>query len=172
MDFGGFDYWDEADIRGLLRWAAEDSRRHVAISNPKFELFLVMHFERANGCTTPQAVNTALRKHMPRYDKRLTKTQFRCPQIEEAVANAILKRKGCKDVVPAPGMTDVHLLVQRLLPQLVCEYISTPWILLGLIRASACVCGVQGSLRIWSLCLQGAFVLWDLKFVGKVVPGD
>ena len=109
------DDWDEADIRGLLRWAAEDPRHHVAISNPKFELFLVMHFERANGCTTPQAVDTALRKHMPRYDKRLTKTQFRHPQIEEAVANAKVKRAGCKDDVPAPGMTDVHLLVERLL---------------------------------------------------------
>lgn len=36
-------------------------------------------------------------------------------QILEAVANAEVKRAGCKDAVPAAGMTDAHLLVKRLL---------------------------------------------------------
>lgn len=109
------DNWDKGDIADLLKWAESDPRYHIAVSNPKFELFLVMHFERGNGCTTPQAVDSALKKHMPRYDKRLSKTQFGREQILEAVANAEMKRTGCKDAVPAPGMTDAHLLAKRLL---------------------------------------------------------
>lgn len=109
------DTWNKEDIQDLLKWAKKDPRRHIAISNPKFELFLVMHFERGNGCTTPQAVDSALKKHMPRYDKRLSKTQFSRSEIEKAITNATTKRAGCKDVIPAAGMTDVHLLVSRLL---------------------------------------------------------
>lgn len=109
------DTWDKGDIDTLLRWAESDPRHHVAISNPKFELFLVMHFERGRGCTTPQTVDAALKKHMPRYDKRLSKTQFKREQILEAVGNAELKRASCREAVPAPGMTDAHLLPKRLL---------------------------------------------------------
>ena len=109
------DDWCEAEFAELLAWQAADGRHHLAVSNPKFELFLVMHFEKGNGCTTPEKVDVALKKHMPRYDKRLSRTQFKREQILEAVSNAELKRAGCKDVVPAPGMTDVHLLIERLL---------------------------------------------------------
>ena len=48
------DTWAEDKLSNLLAWAKLDPRHHLAISNPKFELSLVMHFERANGCTTPR----------------------------------------------------------------------------------------------------------------------
>lgn len=109
------DSWDESALRSLLDWEGRDPRHHVAISNPKFELFLVMHFERANGCTTPQKVDAALKKHMPRYDKRLSRTEFSREQVEAAIGNSKLKRASCKAAFPGPGMTDVHLLVEKLL---------------------------------------------------------
>lgn len=40
------DTWGDVEFAELLSWAASDPRHHLAISNPKFELFLVMHFER------------------------------------------------------------------------------------------------------------------------------
>ena len=43
------DTWDETEFSQLLDWTKEDPRHHLAISNPKFELFLIMHFERAVG---------------------------------------------------------------------------------------------------------------------------
>jgi hypothetical protein len=109
------DAWDEKSLCSLLDWASRDSRHHIAISNPKFELFLVMHFERANGCTTPQKVDAALKKHMPRYTKRLSRTEFSREQVETAIGNAKMKRAGCKEDFPAPGMTDAYLLAERLL---------------------------------------------------------
>ena len=109
------DDWSEAEFRELLAWQAADDRHHLAVSNPKFELFLVMHFEKANGCTTPEKVDAALKKHWPRYAKRVSPTQFPAKQVRSAIENAKAKRASCKAVLPAPGMTDAHLLVERLL---------------------------------------------------------
>ena len=109
------DEWDRGELEALLAWARKDDRRHVAISNPKFELFLVMHFEKGNGCTTSSNVDAALRRHMPGYDKRLRRGQFSAGQVRAAAANARAKRAGCASDIPDPGMTDVYLLVESLI---------------------------------------------------------
>lgn len=44
------DRWEEAEFCKLLNWVGRDSRYHLAISNPKFELFLLMHFDKGSGC--------------------------------------------------------------------------------------------------------------------------
>ena len=109
------DEWGRDELAALLAWEACDERHHLAVSNPKFELFLVMHFEKGNGCTTPEKVDAALRKHWPRYDKRVSLTQFSARQVRDAIENAKAKRAGCKTSLPAAGMTDAHLLVEKLL---------------------------------------------------------
>lgn len=68
------DEWSEAELVELLAWEASDARHHLAVSNPKFELFLVMHFEKGSGCTTPEKVDAVLKKHWPRYAKRVSPT--------------------------------------------------------------------------------------------------
>lgn len=109
------DDWSGAEFRELLAWQAADDRHHLAVSNPKFELFLVMHFEKANGCTTPEKVDAALKKHWPRYAKRVSPTQFPAKQVRSAIENAKAKRASCKAVLPASGMTDAYLLVEKVL---------------------------------------------------------
>lgn len=111
------DTWDDEELAELLAWAESDVRHHLAVSNPKFELFLVMHFERGNGCTTPQKVDASLKRSWPRYCKRISATQFSLDQVKAAVENARAKRAGCKNVMPEPGMTDMHLLVARLIKE-------------------------------------------------------
>lgn len=109
------DDWDEGALGELARWAEEDPRHHLAVSNPKFELFLVMHFERAAGCTTPERVDAALSRHLPSYDKRLRPTQFSLDQVREAVRSARAKRASCRAALPEAGMTDAYRLVELLL---------------------------------------------------------
>lgn len=110
------DEWDTDELAALLKWEGEDRRHHLAISNPKFELFLVMHFEKGNGCTTAQQVDFKLKRYMPNYDKRLRPAQFSLEEIERAVENASAKRASCDDDIPHAGMSDAYKLVQRLLP--------------------------------------------------------
>lgn len=109
------DMWKEEEFAELLNWAESDSRHHLAISNPKFELFLVMHFERGSGCTTPQKIDATLKRYWPRYDKRVNATRFSLDEVKAAVKAARMKRAGCQDVIPASGMTDIYLLVERLI---------------------------------------------------------
>ena len=109
------DEWNSDEFATLLEWERKDSRHHLAVSNPKFELFLVMHFEKGNGCTTAQQVDSRLKHYMPEYDKRLKPTQFSAKEIERAIANASAKRASCDSDIPDAGMTDVYKLVQRLL---------------------------------------------------------
>ena len=109
------DTWRKEEFAELLAWAESDFRHHLAISNPKFELFLVMHFERGNGCTTPQKVDATLKRYWPRYDKRVGATRFSLDEVKAAVETARIKRSGCQESIPAPGMTDAHLLVERLI---------------------------------------------------------
>lgn len=109
------DTWGEEEFAELLAWADSDPRHHLAISNPKFELFLLMYFDRGNGCTTPQKVDEVLKRYWQRYDKRVSVTRFSLDEIKAAVENAAKKRASCKDVIPVPGMTDAHLLAARLI---------------------------------------------------------
>ena len=109
------DTWGKDEFAELLSWAESDPRHHLAVSNPKFELFLVMHFERGSGCTTPQKVDATLKRYWPRYDKRVSATRFSLDEIKTAVDAARTRRTGCHNTMPAPGMTDAHLLVERLI---------------------------------------------------------
>ena len=109
------DEWDANEFAALLEWERKDRRHHLAISNPKFELFLVMHFEKGNGCTTVQQVDSKLKRYMPDYDKRLKPAQFSIEEIVHAVENASAKRASCDSDIPDAGMSDVYKLVQRLL---------------------------------------------------------
>lgn len=109
------DTWDQKEFDELFAWEAADTRHHLAISNPKFELFLLMHFETALGCTTPQKVDQTLKRYMPRFNKRLEPTAFNVERIQTAILNAEAKRRGCKNTFPAEGVTDAYRLAGRLI---------------------------------------------------------
>lgn len=109
------DEWNDTEFAKLLEWVKKDSRHHLAISNPKFELFLVMHFERGNGCTTSKKVDAALKKYLSKYVKRISATQFTLEQVRTAIENARMKRTSCNSEIPDPGMTDMYSLVERLI---------------------------------------------------------
>lgn len=109
---------EESEFRELLAWADGGPGRHLAVSNPKFELFLVMHFESGNGCTTAARVDKALKRHLPKYDKRIPPGQFSMEDLETAVRHASAKRRGRDEELPPCGVTDVHKLVVSLFPQM------------------------------------------------------
>lgn len=109
------DTWNREELHELLRWQEADLRHHLAVSNSKFELFLLMHFERAGGCTTSQKIDAAIKRHMPRYDKRLGPTAFDADSVGIAIESARIKRAACESALPMPGITDAYLLAERLL---------------------------------------------------------
>ncbi len=109
------DEWDGREFAALLEWAKADPRHHLAVSNPKFELFLIMHFDSGRGCTTASTVDATLKRLMPGYDKRIREKQFDLDDVQTAIDNAQPKRASCTADLPGIGMTDVYKLVNSLL---------------------------------------------------------
>lgn len=109
------DSYAESELQQLLEWESEDPRHHVAISNPKFELFLALHFGNASGCTTSASVDAELKRHMRQYKKRLGPRQFDRDSILAACNQSELRRRNGEPAFPSPGTTDVHKLVRQLI---------------------------------------------------------
>ena len=109
------DDWGERDFEALSAWAEASPDRHLAVSNPKFELFLLMHFDPASGCTTAAKVDDRLRNYMPAYRKRLGRAELSEGQVRTAIANAGAKRAAHPGALPGRGATDAHLLAREIL---------------------------------------------------------
>lgn len=92
------DEWDKAEFAELLKWADSDPRHYLVVSNPKFELFLVMHFEKGNGCTTAPKVDQTLKRYLPRYDKRLAPTAFSRDVWPDPLSRDVVEIKGCLSI--------------------------------------------------------------------------
>lgn len=82
------DEWTDEQIARAISWESSDPRHHLAISNPKFELFLLMHYCDAKGCATPADVDKRLKHYLPDYKKRLARGLFSLSQVTEAVSRS------------------------------------------------------------------------------------
>lgn len=110
------DQWSEAQIDDVLKWVSERDNHRVAISNPKFELFLLLHFEDAKGCTASSELDARLKRAWGGDgSKRIPPTRFSIDEIKEACNRSkerlLLDEKG----VPVAGSSQVHLAVDSLL---------------------------------------------------------
>lgn len=108
------DAWKPEDLDQLCRWAEDDARYHVAVSNPCFEFWLLLHFEEGVGVSDAEICTARLRKFCPDYSKHLIPGLFTRERIDSAVARA--KRGQSRDNWPhACGRTTFHRLVEALL---------------------------------------------------------
>lgn len=109
------DSWSRADKDALQNFVEHhESYRHVAVSNPKFELFLLMHFEDSKGCTTAAIVDEHLKRCWPDYKKSVPSSKFSRADVREACNRAEAKRRSSKTDEPAEGCTDFYKLVNAL----------------------------------------------------------
>jgi len=109
------DNWRPVDLDMLVSWARKDpTRRFLALSNPNFEYWLLLHFEDAGSLTSKECVRR-LRKYLGGYRKRLDPRDF----TPELIAAAVRRGKR-RDTPPCagwprdPGSTTVYRLVERI----------------------------------------------------------
>jgi hypothetical protein len=108
------DAWKAEDIEEAIRWANEGEHRRLAISNPKFELFLLLHFEEGKGCTTDAVVDRRLKNYWSDYDKHVPASKFNAGSVKKAILHSKERRSGSKPM-PPNGSTDAYLLAEQLL---------------------------------------------------------
>ncbi|MCK4461353.1 MAG: RloB domain-containing protein [candidate division Zixibacteria bacterium] len=98
---------------------ARDNKLNVALTNPCFEFWYILHFERyTKAFDTNQKVRLRLKRHIPRYAKGGTEIFEKLfPQIRTAVDNAdqVLVDKQCGTNLSSHNpSTHVHCLVKHL----------------------------------------------------------
>ncbi len=109
------DSWPDGHLVELRAWSQSRPNYGFALSNPKFEYWLLLHFESADGVQTAGECDRRLTKHLPGYDKHIEPKDFPAETIRAAVARA-KKRDNppCEDWPRGPGTT-VYRLVERIL---------------------------------------------------------
>jgi len=105
--------WKKEHLDELVRWAKKKMNCHVAISNPKFEYWILLHFELA-GSVSSRECSDMLSKHLPDFRKRL-----RTPLTLKQVTQAVIWAKQ-RDIPPCtgwpnyPGQTTVYRLLESI----------------------------------------------------------
>lgn len=110
------DQWTNKQLNQLNEWAKERRNLGLAVSNPKFEYWLLLHFEGGNGIASSQDCSNRLEKHIRGYDKGLKVQDFSRRRIDDAVQRA-RKRDNppCVDWPRAMGASTVYRLVENIL---------------------------------------------------------
>jgi hypothetical protein len=109
------DSWLDGHLVELHAWAQSRPNYGFALSNPKFEYWLLLHFEDAVGVQTAGECDRRLIKHLPGYHKHIESQHFPAESIHAAVTRA-KKRDNppCEDWPRGPGTT-VYRLVEKIL---------------------------------------------------------
>jgi hypothetical protein len=109
------DQWTEEQLAQLHAWANKNEQYGLAVSNPGFELWMLLHFDDGAGIENLRQCKERLKRRLPNYDKGHIETSKLIPGIPDAIARARRKdTPSCTDWPHSIGTT-VYRLVEKLL---------------------------------------------------------
>jgi len=112
------DSWPEEHLHALHQWTAENASHHLAVSNPAFELWLLLHFEDGHGIATPAECRRRLERHLPGYDKSVNARAFPRERVAAACERARVRdTPACCDWPRNPPGTTVYRLVDAVMAE-------------------------------------------------------
>ena len=110
------DNWSEEQLLQLHQWSLEKENYGLALSNPKFEYWLLLHYEDGAGITSSNDCTTRLKHWMPGYDKGLDTRKINPTQISDAIRRAKKRdQPACLDWPRDLGQTTVYRLIEKIL---------------------------------------------------------
>jgi len=101
------------DLELLFRWSEESERYGFALSNPKFEIWLLQHFELGDAIQSVSECDARLMRHLENYTKAGFNVAKFLDKIPNAISNAEIKYKHCND-----WFYDFHTTVFRLVKRI------------------------------------------------------
>lgn len=110
------DQWTDEQLTHLHQWASHQDNYGFALSNPKFEYWLLLHFEEGTGIGSSRDCSERLKRWIPDYDKGFDTRKISQLQIEDAIRRA--KRRDhppCDDWPKNLGQTTVYRLIENIL---------------------------------------------------------
>lgn len=109
------DQWTDEQLSELHTWSQQKENYGFALSNPKFEYWLLLHFEDGKGVQSPAQCSERLRQKFPDYDKGIDRLKITQDDIVKAVRRAKERDSPqCTDWPRAVGTT-VYRLVEKLI---------------------------------------------------------
>ncbi|MHB8107041.1 MAG: RloB family protein [Candidatus Cryosericum sp.] len=109
------DEWGKDQLEPLSRWVADRPekgyKRGLALSNPDFEYWLLLHFEDT-GVRNRDDCLEKLKKHLPKYDKHIESRKYSEERVKAAIERARGRDKSSRR---AAGHSGVYLLVSDVL---------------------------------------------------------
>jgi hypothetical protein len=102
-------------IRQAIERASGVAEISLALSNPCFELWALLHFEDCRRFFTKEQARKRLKKHLPTYEKHLPFDQL-APRFSQAFERAQALALGSGSEGQHNPSTGVHRLVESLLP--------------------------------------------------------
>ena len=109
------DQWTNEHLCQLYEWSQQSDNYGFALSNPKFEFWLLLHFEDGAGISNSKDCSNKLKKYLPSYDKGIDVKKISDEMIEQAIKRARLRdNPPCSDWPRSIGTT-VYKLVERIL---------------------------------------------------------
>jgi len=112
------DQWSSDQIEPLFEWSQSKENYGLALSNPTFELWLLLHFEDGRKVATTDECLNRLKKYLPEYKKGIGIRKFTIETIHSAIQRA--KRRDnppCVDWPRTVGVTTIYRLVEKLIFQ-------------------------------------------------------
>ena len=112
------DEWQDEQLSPLHAWTKQKANYSLAVSNPKFEYWLVLHFEDGRGVVTARDCDARLRQYLPDYDKGIDGKKITPERIDQAIRRARLRDDPpCEDWPRKTGSTVYKLAASILAAQ-------------------------------------------------------
>jgi hypothetical protein len=109
------DGWDANDIDLLFEWSKGKNNYGFCLSNPKFEYWLLLHFEEGIGIASTNDCSERLKRYLPSYNKGIDKRKINRQNINKAIGRAAAKDRNRTSDWPTITGTTVYILVQHIL---------------------------------------------------------
>ena len=108
--------WSCSQLQKLQDWSDENEFHNFALSNPKFEFWLVLHFVDGSNIKSDAKLNSAINKFMPGYRKKIIEGYFNEENVKLAIEHAqALDPTNTKSWPKKKWMTTVYKLAMAIL---------------------------------------------------------
>jgi hypothetical protein len=108
------DNWSEEHLMTLFEWSKKNEKYGLALSNPKFEYWLLLHFEEGYGILNEKECTVRLKKYLPEYDKGFDPKIITKSMIDKAIARAKKNDTPSCEKWPLKTGSTVYRLIQRI----------------------------------------------------------
>ena len=110
------DQWKDEQLMLLHKWSQGADNYGFALSNPRFEYWLLLHFEDGTQIGSSRECSTRLKRYIPDYDKNIDARKITPEMIKDAIRRARVRdNPPCVDWPRKFGSTTVYKLVENIL---------------------------------------------------------